>query len=174
MAERERNPVRVAALSNISEAGPLGVLVRHVRDLTIKVNEIDEDVIDTKAVAIRLESVIEKVDNRLEDYIRSHSAPIRTHTLDRVRGPTRVSDPAPPSPEEFAEAYGLKAGNTGSFKITPQVMAQITQRLHDLDQQKIGVEEFTNKLQKRFKLIVTIIGVVGPAIAWVLTHFLHL
>jgi len=118
---------------------------------------------------------------QLKGMLLKHDAQLAEHEgrLVRVEGKVqaletrRSSTPPPASGSELATLYGLDAGSTGSFRISPDTLADMASQWQQIQAEKEGVEHYLETWRKRVLFIVAVATPLVTLLGWALAHLLH-
>lgn len=134
---------------------------------------IGNDVTQLRQDVPHLKSIVQVHDQRINEHEqRIMRAEWRLQSSGRVSSRPPVYR-SPPSGEALAAEYGLKEGNTGTYRIPPTVLEDIAKKFKEQETSQHAIDDYLDKWKKRIVFALAIIVPVAGSIGWALTHFLH-
>lgn len=138
---------------------------RLTREVSLLGQKVDGAVGDVRDNTKTMRDIV----NGMQDLAREVRGGMRRHgAIAAAPGPTRASDPPPKSAGELAQEYGLRAGDTGTFRVDPDTLESFVQRLNALEQEKhdavqrmAGADALLAKWKGRVMIAIAITGALG-------------
>lgn len=84
--------------------------------------------------------------------------------------------PPPPSQQsgaELATNYRMRATDTGSFRVSQEVLDQLAGQLRDAERGKQAVEAYLEAWRKRVTFTIAVLSPVAAFLGWLVAHVFH-
>lgn len=91
----------------------------------------------------------------------------------RRNGPVSVPPTSAAGGAELAKSFAMRETNTGSFRVTQDVLDQLAGKLRDAETGKRAVEDYLESWRKRVTFMLAILAPVAAFLGWLAAHVLH-